>query len=134
MWAGMLLNQFNTKVVISNNTTTNTLICNKSERALSGLLSVKVLTAHEAEPSNPIKEKKMDLHNNKKGFCAAERLILSGAFSVEQLFAEYKTALANNQLIVLKPYHNKVMSTIAIKEIDKVNGKPNGKTNKAGHQ
>lgn len=62
----------------------------------------KFLNAHEQEPTQPEKEKAMDLANNRAGVLIAEELIKNNKFSIEELIQRFQKTLDAGELIVLK--------------------------------
>lgn len=63
----------------------------------------KFLNAHEQEPTQPEKEKAMDLANNRAGILYAEKIIKLKIYSVEQVIKGFDEALSKNELIILNP-------------------------------
>lgn len=72
-------------------------------RELGPDIAQKFLIAHEQEPTQPEKEKSMDLANNRVGMDFAKKLKNSNEFSVEIVLKGFSESLKKNELIILKP-------------------------------
>jgi hypothetical protein len=62
----------------------------------------EILTAHEDRPDDPQASKEMDLHNNKVGMEAANKLIERNHFSIWSLKEEAENALRDEKLVILE--------------------------------
>ena len=72
-------------------------------RELGPDVAQRFLNAHEQEPTQPDKEKIMDLANNRAGIDFAKNLKNSKEFSVDNVLKGFSEAVKKNELIILKP-------------------------------
>ena len=71
-------------------------------RELGPTLSQKILNAHENNPTQPAKEKNMDLFNNKWGLITAKKLLKENKFSKKTILKSFQENLKQGKVIVLK--------------------------------
>ena len=74
-------------------------------------MSQKILKAHENNPTQPAKEKNMDIVNNTLGITTAKKLLKENKFSEKIILKSFQENLKQGKIIVIKQYkqNNKLL-------------------------
>lgn len=74
-------------------------------------MSQKILKAHENNPTQPAKEKNMDIVNNTLGIITAKKLLKENKFSEKIILKSFQENLKQGKIIVIKQYkqNNKLL-------------------------
>lgn len=71
-------------------------------KKLGSKLTDEILNAHEIDVEQPLREKAMDLANNRVGMVSSELLIKENKFNDEEVLKDFKTRLKKGQFIILE--------------------------------